>query len=412
MAEPRVRFRQIDGSGYPAWKEVILGDIAKRITRKNSQNETDRPLTIASIEGLVDQRTYFGKAVASKDMSGYFLLKKGEYAYNKSYSVGYDYGSIKRLDKYDMGALSTLYICFALNEGENSDFYDCYFNGLSWYNQMSEICAEGARNHGLLNVSVNEFFKIKLMIPSSLEEQQKIADFFGSVDDVISSCEAEIENLEMQKKSAMQQIFSQAVRFKKQDGSEFSDWVLRPLNYYLSENKERNKNRQYTKEDVMSVSKDFGVINQIAYLRKSLAGEDLSNYHCVYKGNVVYTKSPLGKQPYGIIKASKVDGIVSTLYAVYYCNKLALPEFIDLYFSRDAELNNYLKPLVNIGAKHDMKVNNDVAISGMVTFPTDIEEQRLIVDLFADFDDAIAAAKRELELWKDLKKGLLQQMFV
>ena len=264
MAEPRVRFRQIDGSGYPAWKEVILGDIAKRITRKNSQNETDRPLTIASIEGLVDQRTYFGKAVASKDMSGYFLLKKGEYAYNKSYSVGYDYGSIKRLDKYDMGALSTLYICFALNEGENSDFYDCYFNGLSWYNQMSEICAEGARNHGLLNVSVNEFFKIKLMIPSSLEEQQKIADFFGSVDDVISSCEAEIENLEMQKKSAMQQIFSQAVRFKKQDGSEFSDWVLRPLNYYLSENKERNKNRQYTKEDVMSVSKDFGVINQIA----------------------------------------------------------------------------------------------------------------------------------------------------
>lgn len=150
MAEPKVRFKRDDGSNYPAWEEVALRDIAIRVTRKNSNGETDRPLTIASIEGLVDQRTYFGKTVASKDMSGYFLLKNGEYAYNKSYSVGFDYGSIKRLDKYDMGALSTLYICFALNKDQNSDFYNCYFNGLSWYNQMAKICAEGARNHGLL----------------------------------------------------------------------------------------------------------------------------------------------------------------------------------------------------------------------------------------------------------------------
>ncbi len=116
MVEPRIRFRQEDGSSFPAWQEGMLGDIATRVTRKNSNNETDRPLTIASIEGLVDQRTYFGKTIASKDMSGYFLLKNGEFAYNKSYSAGYDYGSIKRLDKYDMGALSTLYICFALNK--------------------------------------------------------------------------------------------------------------------------------------------------------------------------------------------------------------------------------------------------------------------------------------------------------
>ena len=199
MAEPKVRFKKNDGTDYTPWHEVMLGDIAVRVTRKNSANETERPLTIASIEGLVDQRTYFGKTVASKDMSGYFLLKKGEFAYNKSYSVGYDYGSIKRLDKYDMGALSTLYICFALNECENSDFYDCYFNGLRWYNQMPEICAEGARNHGLLNVSPTDFFKIRLSVPSSKEEQQKIADFIRDVDEIIAASVAEVDYFALRK---------------------------------------------------------------------------------------------------------------------------------------------------------------------------------------------------------------------
>jgi len=224
MPEPRVRFKQDDGSSYPAWNDVVLGDISTRVTRKNTNGETDRPLTIASIEGLVDQRTYFGKTIASKDMSGYFLLKNGEYAYNKSYSAGYDYGSIKRLDKYDMGALSTLYICFALNDDQNSDFYDCYFNGLSWYNQMPQICAEGARNHGLLNVSPNDFFKIRLSVPSSKEEQQKISDFLSSVDEVISTSEQEVANLETQKKAVMKKIFSQEVRFKRNDGTDFPEW--------------------------------------------------------------------------------------------------------------------------------------------------------------------------------------------
>ena len=89
-----------------------------------------------------------------------------------------------------------------------------------------------------------------------------------------------------------------------------------------------------------------------------------------------------------------------------------MPEFIDYYFSRDEVLNNYLKPLVNIGAKHDMKVNNDVAMSGLVVFPSSVEEQKLIVNVLAEFDEAITAAKQELEKWKELKKGLLQQMFV
>ena len=152
-----VRFKADDGSNFPEWEEKKLNEIAVRVTRKNKDNVTDIPLTISSADGLIDQRNFFNKVVASKDMSGYFLLKNGEFAYNKSYSKGYNFGSIKRLDLYDEGALSTLYICFALNKNENSDFYQKYFDSLSWYPELQKICAEGARNHGLLNVPTNDF---------------------------------------------------------------------------------------------------------------------------------------------------------------------------------------------------------------------------------------------------------------
>ena len=136
---PKLRFPGFD----EPWRAEKLSDFAERVTRKNSNNETDLPLTISSKDGLVDQISYFNKTVASKDMSGYYLLRNGEYAYNKSYSVGYDFGSIKRLDRYPMGALSTLYICFALKK-HDTDFIKVYFDSLKWYKEIYMISAEGA----------------------------------------------------------------------------------------------------------------------------------------------------------------------------------------------------------------------------------------------------------------------------
>lgn len=202
-----VRFKADDGSDFPEWEEKKLNEIAVRVTRKNKDNVTDIPLTISSADGLIDQRNFFNKVVASKDMSGYFLLKNGEFAYNKSYSKGYDFGSIKRLDLYDEGALSTLYICFALNKNENSDFYQKYFDSLSWYPELQKICAEGARNHGLLNVPTNDFFQLKLCVPSSDKEQQKIADCLSSLDEVIEKQKATLAAWEELKKGLLQQMF-------------------------------------------------------------------------------------------------------------------------------------------------------------------------------------------------------------
>ena len=175
--------------------------------RKNANNETSLPLTISSKDGLVDQVTYFNKTVASKDMSSYYLLKNGEFAYNKSYSVGYDFGSIKRLDRYPMGALSTLYICFALKR-HDSDFIRAYFDSLKWYREIYMISAEGARNHGLLNVPTDEFFQTVHYIPQDASEQRKIADFLIAFDRRIAAQQSLVDNLKKYKRGLLMDYFS------------------------------------------------------------------------------------------------------------------------------------------------------------------------------------------------------------
>lgn len=199
---PKLRFPGFD----EPWRVERLSDFADRVTRKNSKNETDLPLTISSKDGLVDQVSYFNKTVASKDMSGYYLLKNGEFAYNKSYSVGYDFGSIKRLDRYPMGALSTLYICFALKK-HDSDFIKAYFDSLKWYREIYMISAEGARNHGLLNVPTDEFFDTKHYLPENTEEQRKIADFLITLERRIETQQSLVDNLKKYKRGLLRAYF-------------------------------------------------------------------------------------------------------------------------------------------------------------------------------------------------------------
>ena len=184
-----------------------LLDFSTRIIRKNSANETDIPLTISSKDGLINQNDFFNKQVASKDMSGYYLLHRGEYAYNKSYSVGYDFGSIKRLEKYDMGALSTLYICFALTKF-NSDFIKHYFDSFKWYREIYMISAEGARNHGLLNVPTEDFFATLHTLPTDETEQAKIASFLDALTSRIEKQRSLVENLKKYKRGVSESILT------------------------------------------------------------------------------------------------------------------------------------------------------------------------------------------------------------
>ncbi|WP_288190080.1 restriction endonuclease subunit S [uncultured Veillonella sp.] len=157
-----------------------MGDLVKRITRKNKNLESNRVLTISAQYGLVDQLEFFGKQVASKDLSGYYYLEAGDFAYNKSYSNGYPWGAVKRLNQYSHGVVSSLYIVFR-PERVNSNFLEKYYDTTLWYREIYRRASEGARNHGLLNISPEDFFNSNLMIPCE-EEQEKIEKALNYID--------------------------------------------------------------------------------------------------------------------------------------------------------------------------------------------------------------------------------------
>lgn len=203
---PTLRFKADDGSKFPDWEEKKLGQVFTRIRHKNKENNQN-VLTISAQQGLINQEKYFNKSVAAKDVTGYYLLENGDFAYNKSYSKGYPMGAIKRLNNYDKGVVSTLYICFGLNKGFVSDFFEHYFESGLQNRDLSKIAQEGARNHGLLNISVDEFFKdVKLLTPSH-DEQLKIANFLSTIDQKIDIANLELEKAKKWKKGLLQQMF-------------------------------------------------------------------------------------------------------------------------------------------------------------------------------------------------------------
>ena len=411
--KPAIRFKEFTD----AWEQRKLGEVVERITRKNENLESTLPLTISAQYGLINQNEFFDKRIASKDVSGYFLVRNGEFAYNKSTSSDAPWGAIKRLDSYESGVLSTLYIVFKILDERktSSDYIVTYYNTDLWHKGIQAIAAEGARNHGLLNVAPADFFETNLTMPKDYAEQQQIGSFFQQLDHLITLHQRKYDKLQVLKKAMLEKMFPKngssvpEIRFKG-----FTDaWEQRKLEDYLTVSAEKNTDNLYTKEDVLSVSGDFGVVNQIEFQGRSFAGASVSNYGVVHTGDVVYTKSPLKANPYGIIKANKgKPGIVSVLYGVYHTRENANADFIQMYFEQDARLNNYLRPLVNKGAKNTLLISDTDALEGEVCLAPTFDEQKAIGQFFDSLDNLITLHQRELEKLQNIKKSMLEKMFV
>ena len=393
---PKLRFPGFD----EPWKAEKLSDFAERVTRKNSNNETSLPLTISSKDGLVDQISYFNKTVASKDMSGYYLLKNGEYAYNKSYSVGYDFGSVKRLDRYDMGALSTLYICFALKK-HDSDFIKAYFDSLKWYREIYMISAEGARNHGLLNVPTDEFFDAKHYIPQDLAEQRKIANFMIALERRIEAQQSLVDNLKKYKRGLLNKVFSN------------TDEKIYPT-VYLSEVADFLQGLTYSPSDVANaghlVLRSSNIQNgtlsfdDCVYVDKSIP-ESLQVkcadvIMCVRNGS----KSLVGKTALIPIDMPKttwgafmmiVRSKLNDTYIFHYLNS-------QMFFSQvfkdtgTATINQITKGILN---------------ECRLPLPP-VEERKKISKMLSTFDSKIYNAERTLYALMETRKALLQQLFI
>lgn len=242
-----------------------------------------------------------------------------------------------------------------------------------------------------------------------LNEQNLIGNILEKMDSIIAANEDKLEQLKTLKKLMMQKIFSQEWRFKG-----FTDpWEQRKLKWFLRVSKLKNIDGIFDKNSVLSVSGEFGVVNQIAFQGRSFAGKSILNYGILDHNDVVYTKSPLKSNPYGIIKTNLGKaGVVSTLYAVYAPLKTVYSPILGYYFNLDTRVNNYLRPLVNKGAKNDMKVRDEAVLEGKVCIPDSIETQKRICNLFSLIDNLIAANEDKLNQLKELKKYLMQNMFV
>lgn len=250
-------------------------------------------------------------------------------------------------------------------------------------------------------------------VPASIKEQEKLAGVFDSLNQLITLHQRKHEETKKLKKYMLQKMFPREgetvpeIRFKGFTG----DWERRKLIDYLEVSSLKNKTEAYGKEDVLSVSGDFGIINQIQFQGRSFAGASVANYGVVENGDIVYTKSPLKANPYGIIKANKgKTGIVSTLYAVYKPRENTDSKFVQVYFEQDARMNNYMQPLVNKGAKNDMKVSDENALKGLVSFPEKVE-QIAISSYFETLDNFITLHQRKSEELQEIKKYMLQNMF-
>ena len=392
---PKLRFPGFD----EPWRAEKLSDFAERVTRKNSNNETDLPLTISSKDGLVDQISYFNKTVASKDMSGYYLLRNGEYAYNKSYSVGYDFGSIKRLDRYPMGALSTLYICFALKK-HDTDFITVYFDSLKWYKEIYMISAEGARNHGLLNVPTDEFFATKHYLPENTAEQRKIADFLIALDRRIDAQQSLVDALKKYKRGLLNQIFSAISK-----GSQRRK--LRELVHVSGGKTPSMSNSLYWNGDIVWISSKDMKSSRISGSELKITNLALNEMTLYHPGTLLLVARS------GILKHSlplailEVDATINQdikALQVHGCNAFYL------YYAILSQEDNIIRTLVKTGTTVQSLMMDSFL---NIEIPTpNIDQQQSIIDKLAKLEKYVDVQGKELSLLSQMRNGLLQQLFI
>ena len=400
---PDYRFKNYAES----WEEKKLGELVERVTRKNKNLESDLPLTISAQYGLIDQQTFFNKKVASKDVSGYYLLKKGEFAYNKSYSSDYPWGAVKRLDNYEMGVLSTLYIVFRPNSID-SDFLAVYYDSPKWYKEVSMRAAEGARNHGLLNISPQDFFDTELIFPVNQSEQTTIGSFFQDIDQLISLQQRKLEVLKEQKKTYLKLLFpakgqkKPALRFagfedewkevKLGEIGEIQTGNTPPTNE--EDNYEKNGFPWVTPTDINSLvlhttSKQLSEVGK-SKARIAKSGSILVTcIASIGKNTLVRTDSAFNQQINSLTPSEK--------YSSYFL--LTQSEIWSRY-------------MLSVAGAGTMQIINKSDFSNIKTMVPSLPEQEAIGSFFQDLDKAIAKQEEKVNQLKESKQTLLRKMFI
>ena len=400
---PELRFPEFRGDAE--WDKEVFEDVFDRITKKNNENNQN-VLTISAQLGLVSQLEYFNKSISAKDVTGYYLLQKGDFAYNKSYSKGYPMGAIKPLKNYEKGVVSTLYICFRAKDGYNPSFFDQYFDAGLLNTEISNIAQEGGRAHGLLNVRVKEFFKeIKLLVPNP-QEQQKIASCLSSLDELIAAHNDKLDALKDHKKGLLQNLFPQEgetvpkVRFPEFEGD--GDWNETTLEQVAD-----YQNGKAHEKDI-DENGDYIVVNSKFISTEGETVKYSDTAFCLANlGNILMVLSdvPNGK---AIAKCFYVEE--DNRYSVNQriCRITATDcdsRFLFYIMDRNAYFLSF-----DDGVKQTNLRKSDV-LEFPFRIPTDPIEQTKIASCISAVDELIKAQTKKIEELYQHKRGLMQGLF-
>ena len=409
--KPAIRF-----AGFTeAWEQRKLGGIVDRVVRKNTNNESMLVLTISAQYGLVDQITYFNNRVASRDVSNYFLVLNGEFAYNKSTSDGYPFGAVKRLDLYDKGVLSTLYIVFVPKSKLiiNSNFLTVFFDTDRWYKGVSERAAEGARNHGLLNISAEDFFDIDIVISKYIEEQKQIGELFRSFDNLITLHQRKYDKLVNVKKAMLEKMFPK-------DGSDVPEIRFKGFTEAWEQRKLGDITSLITKGTTPLDKSNLGNVNfiKIESIDES-SGEITITQKITYEEHEGYLRRSQLKESDILFSIAgtlgRVASVKSNILPANTNQALAIIrlkndelQYIKTYL-KGKVVSDYIKKNPTIGAQPNLSLAQVGSLK--IALPI-FDEQKKIGIYFENFDNLITLHQRKLEKLKNLKKACLEKMFV
>ncbi|MCB1584163.1 MAG: restriction endonuclease subunit S [Xanthomonadales bacterium] len=406
---PKLRFPEFEKD--VEWDQEIFDDVFVRLTNKNKENNQN-VLTISAQLGLVSQLEYFNKKVAAKDVTGYYLLHKGDFAYNKSYSKGYPMGAIKPLKYYDKGVVSTLYICFRAKDGYSPSFLEQYFEAGLLNSEIAKIAQEGGRAHGLLNVSVKEFFEdILLLIPKS-SEQQKIAACLSSLDHLITAHNDKLKALKDHKKGLLQNLFPQegqkVPNYRFPEFRSEGEWSLKSLGELGRILNGLTYNPKDVRDKGLLVFRSSNVqsgaidLNDCIYVRKDIKGAILSQPKdilvCVRNGS----KRLIGKN--AIIPEDIPLATHGAFMTVFRADK---PEFVYQLFQSDT-YNRQVK--ADLGATIN-SINSKNLIKYEFLVPKCPNEQQEIASCLSAIDEFIKAQTEKIKQLQQHKNGLMQGLF-
>jgi type I restriction enzyme S subunit len=336
-------------------------------------------------------------------MSNYILLKKGEFAYNKSYSKGFPVGSIKRLEKYDMGALSTLYICFEAKQEKNlyADYLKHYFDSDCWYEQVNYICSEGARNHGILNVTPDDFFLTTHYLAPKLEEQKKVSMFLDKFNELIEIQQNKVKAIKKRNNAFIQRIFDGVITIGKKE-----KWKDYTLDEVLVEYKEMHLNDG--RYPHVSLTTEGVVPKTERYNRDHLVTHDDKKYRITHLNDICYNPANL---KFGVICRNRLcDSIFSPIYVTFKVNDGFDFAFIESLVTKE-DFINYALQFEEGSVYERMSVSPKNLLGIAVQIPS-LESQKKICKFISLIDDQLKLEENKLNTYKNIKQGLLQQLFI